>query len=54
MFSPITNGDDGNYNDDWSKDYYPEDNKGGLPTYNTDFKFKRGKSLFQDVSLFAN
>lgn len=40
LFSPITNGDDGNYNDDWSKDYYPEDNKGGLPTYNTDFKFK--------------
>ena len=39
-FSPITNGDGGSYDDDWSKGYYPEDHKNGVPTYNTDFQFK--------------
>lgn len=56
LFSPITNGDDGNYADDWSKDYYPEDNKGGLPTYNTDFKFRdiSGTSLNKIIENEAN
>lgn len=55
-FSPITNGDDGNYSDDWSKDYYPEDNKGGLPTYNTDFKFREiaGTSISKIIENEAN
>lgn len=40
LFSPITNGDGGSYDDDWSKGYYPEDHKNGVPTYNTDFQFR--------------
>lgn len=53
MFSPITNGDGGSYDDDWSKGYYPEDHKNGVPTYNTDFQFRSitGTSL---TGLFEN
>lgn len=55
MFSPITNGDGGSYDDDWSKGYYPEDHKNGVPTYNTDFQFRsitgtEIKGLFENES----
>lgn len=53
LFSPITNGDGGSYDDDWSKGYYPEDHKNGVPTYNTDFQFRSitGTSI---TGLFEN
>ena len=39
LFSPITNDDDKNWDDDWSKGYYPENNL-DRDVYMSDFRYK--------------